>query len=403
MLLPFVAGDLVAGRFLLPRVVALVHLITLGWLTISIMGALCQLFPVALATPLRWRKLAVVTLGLFAPGLVLFVLGLLVARSTLVVGGATLFAIALLLFVINAYGTLWRAPKRELTWWALALAVFFLLATITFGGSLAANYRWSHLGDRRLAALVVHMHVAMGGWVLLVIMAVGRRLLPMFLLSHRAEEVPMKIAIASMATGALVLSLFHRVMTRGIFMAASLLMAIAVLALVIQLAGYVRARHRPQLDAGLRLVVAAGVLMVVATLTGLHVLFARAPLHLASAYGIAAVGSLTLFVAGHYYKILPFLLWNHRFAPFVGKRPLPRIVDLYNARLASVAGIAMTVGVYGLVIAAVVQSHVLALIVALLFAGGALVEAGQLVRLLQRRNEETKKRRNERTKERRNE
>src|SRR5512138_3637226 len=73
LLLPFVAADIAAGRFLLPRVVALVHLITLGWLTVSIMGALCQLFPVALGTPVRWRTLAALTLVLYAPGLALFI------------------------------------------------------------------------------------------------------------------------------------------------------------------------------------------------------------------------------------------------------------------------------------------------------------------------------------------
>ncbi|HEX6560364.1 MAG TPA: hypothetical protein VF021_12900 [Longimicrobiales bacterium] len=385
VLLPFVASDMVSGRFLLPRIVALVHLITLGWLSVSIMGALCQLFPVALSTPLRWPKLSAITLALFAPGLLLFVIGMLLTRSGLIVAGAALFGAALLLFIVNAYGTLLRAPRRELTWWTLALGFFFLLATVAFGGSLAGNYRWSYLGDRRLAALALHMHVAMGGWVLLIVMAVGRRLLPMFLLSHRAHEAPVKVAITSMSAGALLLTLLHGFMTRSVFVVATLLMGVAVVALITQVALYVRARHRPQLDAGLRLVVAAGVLMLIAVGLGLAVLLTRAPLQLVSAYGIAAVGSLTLFVAGHYYKILPFLVWNHRFAPLVGKRPLPRIVELYNARVAGLAALGLAAGLYGLVIAALFDAPVPATVAAIAFTLGAVTEAGQLLRLLRTR------------------
>src|SRR5688572_26989666 len=158
VLLPFVGSDIALGRFLQPRVVAATHLITLGWLTISIMGALCQLFTVVLGTPLRWVRLSFATLALYAPGLALFVAGLLSGWTALVIAGACMFSVALVLFLINAIATLVRGNTRDLTWWSLAAAFFFLASTIAFGVSLATNLQTSHLATGRLSALFVHVH-----------------------------------------------------------------------------------------------------------------------------------------------------------------------------------------------------------------------------------------------------
>jgi hypothetical protein len=385
VLLPTAVADLAAGRFLQPRLVAITHLITLGWLTVSIMGALCQLFPVVLGTPLRWVRLSVLTLALFVPGVLVFVGGLLSGRSALVMVGAIVFASALVLFLVNAWATLWRArSKRDITWWTLAGAFFFLAATITFGISLAINLSTAHLQDR-LTALAVHVHVALGGWVLLVVMAVGRRLLPMFLLSHGAHERPLRIAVMAMSAGALLLSLFHGFMTRPVFVVGVLLMGVGTVALVVQVVGYLRTRHRPQLDAGLRLVLAGGVLVLVALALGAVLLVTDAPMSVVAAYGAAAVGGLALFVAGHYYKILPFLLWNHRYAPLVGKRPLPRIAELFDTRVANVAGAASTVGMFLIVGGTLAQSQLIILSATLLFAIGVFIQAAQLLKLLRTR------------------
>src|SRR5690606_257011 len=53
-----VAPELAAGSFFLPRVVAVVHLFVLGFILLSIYGALCQFLPVAVGVPMRWLPLA---------------------------------------------------------------------------------------------------------------------------------------------------------------------------------------------------------------------------------------------------------------------------------------------------------------------------------------------------------
>jgi hypothetical protein len=379
--LVWVAPDLAAGRYLMPRVVAVTHLFTLGWITTSIMGALYQLFPVVLGTGVPSFRAGYAALILYAPGLVLFAAGLAAGAVALLLPGAVLLAAGLLIFLANAGTGLARARTRDATWWTLAAAFVFLLVTVVLGASLAGNLRWSWLGANRLVAVAVHMHVALGGWVLLVIVGVARRLLPMFLLSHGATPRPGHAAALLVGAGAGTLTLFHHGPVVMVSVVAPVLMAAGTAAFVVQAALYVRHGNRPRLDPGLRLalggiglLIAALVLGCAAAATG----FGNA--RLTTAYGVALIaGAFSSFVAGHYYKILPFLVWNHRYAGLVGGgRRLPRVADLFTARTADIAGMLMLAGAGGLVAAVAAGQTLAAQAAAAAFGTGVAVHASQM-------------------------
>jgi hypothetical protein len=107
------------GLYPLPRVAAVTHLVTLGRITTSIMGALYQFLPVAVGTPIRWRRLAEATFALHVPGVTLFVAGLLGSWPVGRTLGAAAFGTALLLFALNLAATLGAtaADRRDVTWW----------------------------------------------------------------------------------------------------------------------------------------------------------------------------------------------------------------------------------------------------------------------------------------------
>src|SRR5690606_27655441 len=124
--------------------------------------------------------------------------------------------------------------------------------------ALAGNLRWHYLGAGRPAAVATHLHVALAGWVLLVMVGVAHRLLPMFLLSHGAGERYAKAAVGLLAAGAGVLAVGHHgppIVGRWL---PALLIAAGVACFLIQARRFYRFRHRPVLDPGMRL--AAGAL-----------------------------------------------------------------------------------------------------------------------------------------------
>jgi hypothetical protein len=387
--LVWVAPDLARGLFPLPRVAAVTHLFTLGWITTTILGALYQFLPVALQVPIRSQRLAHLAFALYVPGLALFVGGLLAAAHPWMLAGAALFGSGLLLFVGNLAATLWRAPQRGLTWWALAAAAVFLTATIVLGVSLAGNLRWNHLGAERFLALGVHLHVAVVGWVMLVMVGVAHRLLPMFLLSHGASERPGWAALVLLATGAGVLLTLHHALSPWAVWSSAALIAAGTFSFLFQAALFLRHRRKPALDPGLRLAMVGLVFLLTAlAMAPWFLVQGLAAPRVATAYVIALVlGGISLFVAGHYYKILPFLVWFHRFGPLVGTRAVPRVADLYAASPGNAAVALLGAGAAGLVLATLAGSAGGARAAALLFAAGAAIVTVQMIGIARRRPE----------------
>lgn len=385
--LTLVAQELAAGAYLSPRVAGVTHLFTLGWITTSIFGALYQLLPVALGQPVRWQGLARLTFWLYVPGLAVFAGSLVALRPDVMVWGAAVFGTGVLLFCVNLAATLKRAAKRDVTWWALTGACAYLFLTLVVGLALAANLRWPFMGTARLVALGTHLHVALVGWVLLVMVGVAHRLLPMFLLSHGATEKPGKWAVGLLAAGAgLLFALHHNpwpALARGVPTA---LIAAGLGAFLLQARAFYATSKRPELDPGMRLAASALVVLAAAGVMGVGLTgagFGRP--RMATAYVLLLVLGISLFVAAHYYKIVPFLVWYHRFGPLAGKQKVPRVSELYSARWATVAGALLVGGVLALALGVALGSGGVVRGGGVLFTAGAAVEAVQMAALSRRR------------------
>jgi hypothetical protein len=57
-----------------------------------------------------------------------------------------------------------------------------------------------------------------------------------------------------------------------------------------------------------------------------------------------ALGFVGLVVTGMLYKITPFLIWTHRYAPLVGKQRVPLLKDMLPDSAARLAGLLWGVG-----------------------------------------------------------
>ena len=380
----WVAPELAAGSYPSLRVVGVVHLFTLGWLTTSIMGALYQFLPVALGRPIASEWVARLTFALYVPGLALFVAGLVRSDAPLLLTGVMTFSCGIVLFLANLGVTLRRAPQRDVTWWALTCGAVFLGVTLVLGAALSGNLRWGFLGAARPTALGTHLHVALAGWVLLVIVGVSHRLMPMFLLSHGAREHFAKYAVALLTAGAAALSVLHHVPLLGRELPA-LLVGGGLVAFLLQAREFHRRRHRKALDPGLRLAATALAFLALALALAVVVVPGWASPRVSTAYVMLVVLGTSLFVAAHYYKIVPFLVWNHRFGPLAGTRPLPRVADLYSARAATAASALLVVG--ALTMSAAVAGGVAAVVTlgGVMFTAGAALETGQMIAVARRR------------------
>lgn len=381
--LVWIAPELAAGNYLSPHVAGVTHLFTLGWLTTTIFGALYQLLPVALGAPIRWPRVAHASFWTFAPGAGLFACGVADNSTMLHHAGIGLVGTGVILGVANIAATLPRARSRDVTWAAIALAITFLSSTLVLGIVLLHNFHTGFMAEARVRVLATHLHVAIVGWALIMIVGVSHRLLPMFLLAHGATNRWTGRAIVLLASGILFLSL-------GIntpFATAAWLGAVCLegglACYLYQAYGFYRARVRKRIDIGIQFAAAALAFLVAAAALG-PILLWRGPAatHVATAYVLVGLlGGLILYVVGFFYKIVPLLAWTARFGGKTSTPGAPTVAGLFSARVAR-AQLAIMIAAMIVLAAAVMLGAVPAAYTgASLFLAGVLLFVSQIGRV----------------------
>ncbi|HTK47684.1 MAG TPA: hypothetical protein VL328_06895 [Gemmatimonadaceae bacterium] len=345
--LVWIAPDLAAGLYPQPRVAAVTHLFTLGWLTTTIFGALYQLLPVALGAAPRWPRLGHASFWSFVPGVALFAGGIATGKTALHHAGIGLLTVGIVLLVTNVVASLARSRARDVTWAGITIALAFLASTLVLGVVLLHNIHTGFLGEDRLRVLAVHLHVALVGWALVMIVGVSHRLLPMFLLAHNADTRWTKRALALLTVGVPVLGTGIATASGPLAWTGGALLVAGVGCFVTQAAMFFRARVRRKLDVGMRFVMLAVGFLLLATALGVTLLaLGVAHTRLATAYVLVGLlGGIVLYVVGHFYKIVPLLAWTVRYRDRLGRGAVPTVAATFSARVAYAQLAAMTLGV----------------------------------------------------------
>ncbi len=254
--LVWIAPELAAGLYLSPHVAGVTHCFTLGWLSMTIFGAMYQLLPVALGVSISSERAGHVSFWTFAPGVALFASGVAFSSGTLRNSGIALIAVGVTCLIVNVALSLRRVVDRNVIWGAFVIALSFLTVTFAMGALLARNLHTGFLGDWRVTILATHLHVALIGWVLVMIAGISHRLLPMFLLAHSADTRWTLRALALLAPGVVILALGilagHSLRPDFVAWAGLLLIESGIFCFLTQAWCFFRARKRPRLDAGLR-------------------------------------------------------------------------------------------------------------------------------------------------------
>lgn len=171
----------VAGFFYHPRMLAVVHLITLGWITCAILGALYLVAPMALGIRLPTRRADVWACVMVAVGVAGMVghfwidepSGLAWSGGLLLAG----FAIPASRF-LRALGSA-RLPLAARLPFVFAFFNFLLAASL---GLVIGIDKILHVVPGHIHARVyAHAHLAAIGWAMTMAIATGNRLLPMLL------------------------------------------------------------------------------------------------------------------------------------------------------------------------------------------------------------------------------
>lgn len=344
----------VAGFFYHPRMLAVVHLVTLGWISSSILGALYLVLPMAFRSPLRKSRIDGWIFGIYLTGVLGMVSHFWIDSPNGMVWSAGTVVLGLVLAAARFLPPVASSRVALAVKVHLQLAFINILVAGLLGTTVGLNKFFPFLPGGPLSGVLAHAHLAMLGWATMVVMAVGYRLIPMLLpsavpLGPRvwSSAIFMELGILCLATGLL--------LTDPAWIAAGTVLCVAgVGAFGYQLI-WMRRNPRPA-PAG-RLTPDLGVIQVglaigylaLAGLLGLLLVFAEPgvwKLRVAMGYGTSLLlGFLAQIVVGVGARIVPWVayLWGFGDGGFRETPPTPH--ELPGRSLQWVTLIAWVLGV----------------------------------------------------------
>src|SRR5579875_3862243 len=346
--IPLLGSDLMVSNDT-PHVLSLTHLAVLGWITMVMMGALHQLFPVALQARIFSARLGRWNFWLYAGSLSGFIPSFFFAWTPGMASFGSLLVLSVLVFI----GNLLASYPSVRIWHPMAFYVLagliWLILTIGLGGAYALDWRfgWFPITDAMVAA---HAHLGLAGWLSPVLMGVSYKLMAMFSLAHGHDQRLgiWNLGIWNAGLVGLTASLWLR--PHSVLVTAFALWLTASAAIfVVDMARLLRHRRRRRLSleqwhsfvSFASLLVAAGMGVVLAA--------GRPPTPTWTvAYGYAAlIGWFGFAIVGKSYKIVPFLTWLRRYAAVAGAAPTPLLREMVDERLGWTAFWLLLVGYVG--------------------------------------------------------
>lgn len=385
-LLPVVAPQaLLAPDF--PHVLAVVHIATLGWLTMTIMGASLQLAPVILVSPLRAARFDRAQYPLYLAGVTLLVLGFWTALTPLLISGGILVVVAVAHYAVILGTTLARATTRPLSARYLAASVVYLCVVVSLGLTAALNLQLGFLGAAVDHLLLAHITLGVVGWLTTTLIGVSYTLVRMFALVHGHSDTLGRRIFLLLNGGILGLA-------TGFAFAWVWLQALGGLSLIaaVWLFAYdynrmLRMRKRRLLDITQRHGIAAvGYLVVIVPVGAGAALLGWGSEPLLVALGLAAlVGWLGQSIIGYMYKIVPFLVWQSRYAPLVGRARVPLMRDLVRQRAATLSFWLINIALPATLLCAALDWPLATRVAAVVLAAGLILAAANIIGIVARR------------------
>lgn len=301
------AGQAISFRGGLGPALAAVHLLTLGVLTATAIGASVQLLPVATRRTLRavWPIKLIFWLGV--PGMITLIVGMYMAKTSILIPAAVITSVGLLLFCGLLADNLRRASSLPVVgaygWAALAA----LALVIALGAALAINEEAGVLPDQGAAALA---HLILGGYGFMGLLVLGfsHILIPMFALAPAPAKRPSFASFVAAAAAVALGTLGALIDSRDILTAAALIGIAAAATHLWLMCRVLKTGMRKRLGLSFVLVRAAWIMLPATVLIGVAALYGLAGENGATLFGFLLLfGWLLTFLLAILQRIMPFL------------------------------------------------------------------------------------------------
>ncbi|WP_151899568.1 hypothetical protein [Sulfurimonas hydrogeniphila] len=290
------------------EVIALTHLLTLGFITHVMFGSLFQMLPVMLATPYTnvIKNATIIHIALNA-GILSFVVGFLTNTPLLLYLAGAVLSGTFFYFAILSFKTVLLSQEKNTLVQNFAASFIALFAAALFG-ALALLGHFGFVDTLRYGN--THIAFMLFGWVFLLIVSVSYKIIPMFFV---AKEFPIFLQKRLYPAQLVFLLLFAYAQLQEKMLLLTLtqiLLCVPVIIFALLSIQILRKRKRARKDASIQLWYFAMGNAVLASLlfTGANILH----VNLSFAIGFFTLfGAVYALINAMLYKIIPFLTWFH--------------------------------------------------------------------------------------------
>jgi hypothetical protein len=301
------ADEAVSFRGGLGPALSVIHLLALGVLVTTAIGASVQLLPVATRRTLHAVWPVKLVFWLTIPGMIALIAGMYTARMNVLIPAAVMVGAGLLLFGVLLADNLRRASSLPVVGaygWA-ALAALVLLALL--GVMLTVNEETGFLPDHGAVALA---HLVLGGFGFMGLLVLGfsHILVPMFAMASAPPKRPSFVSFAAALIALILGTLGALIGNREVVAAATLVGLLAAAMHLWLMYRVLKTGMRKRLGLSFVLVRVAWIILPATLVVGLAALYGFAGSNGVTLFGFMLLfGWLLTFLLAILQRIMPFL------------------------------------------------------------------------------------------------
>ncbi|MDP2849856.1 MAG: hypothetical protein Q8O20_02155 [Sulfuricurvum sp.] len=362
------------------RVIGWVHAYMIGFVMMVIIGAMGQLSVVVGEAHHRYPKVFGWIWPLLALGTAVLLAGFYIDAKILPFGGGIILG-GLGLFAFNLFITLRTSRRRTSVTLSMQWSTLFLSVGLGIGVMMAFGYAGIIPIDP-IQWRMGHIFAVFGGYVMLNIMGVSTVLLPMFGACNRPSDRDHTISFTTMIVSVSVMIFASALQIESLERIALFFGIGSVVYYMVQVYRIFSSKKRRYSDIWERSVAVAFVALSVSMGLGIYGIIVGSEKAILLSFWFLTAGFLGFLITAHLYKIVPFLVWFERYAPYLDEREVPMLHQLLPARWANVQWGLGVSGLIAIAIAIGLANTVLWKIGALFLVGSGVVLLAILVKIL---------------------
>ena len=309
---------IIAGFFLLfstsyemhnPNIIATIHLVTIGFIIMTIVGALQQMLPVIAGAIIpKANRVSNITFVLLTLGLVAFTVGFILYEKLYFFLAAIMLLLGLLYFTSIALKQLFKVSNKSYIVAGIIISLLFFIISFLLGIHLLIANATSNISALHYDFALVHYNYIFFGFVFILIVAITIQVVPMFWVASSYKKQEQSLILLS-STALLLFYPINLFMDIQLDILYKIIFTMVIFYFVFLTIKKLHNRKRKLKDITVYFYITSMIFLLIGSLYWLSMSFFEMSTNLLGVFfGLGFVISL---INGMLYKIVPFLTWFH--------------------------------------------------------------------------------------------